>query len=606
MRNMLEGIEVDDVRYFEELNFQSSHLIDTISEWLTDPAGLPLVLQGDPGSGREYCLEAACYSRKLYDRPWKIVSMDWAREERCDPEKMAERLIEERPDLSREHIDWLTRFAETFNLTKGPVICFDVVSSLILNIPNIVNFVKIIYAEHTAPIRKQPEIDPLNRLRTFLKTILKKYNLILHIRNADHLDFATSLKLRKGVCKNLDDAAKPRQQHGRLLFACSCSTVTRPTDLLSFNHDRILSLSVEASISEQTLRRRIDRNFSPNRFSDELISQLHQHGRVKQEEKFSFSVRIFVVVKELLKRKMLIQKGGCWVRNPNMHDDELTVVIGTPLYDQYVNRLATITPDDLRDDVERFMELAALCRQWIPAQLLMKHMKLDEERADRLVDCLDDVFVDTEPALLIDEQYGYPGFAELCSEKDIAIYRFESPLLAAHQRPENHKQEAENLLAFFDDQLPKNNRAAAALCWQVAEQARPEVQERWRERLVWYYEPTMAGRFSDTLLARMEAGLVSPRALLDRAKEEGDRQSVHFLQAIICACDRWYEEQGGVPDNLEGGLFFNLFGSLLDDLGCYEEALDKHEASLTIAKSLLPGDHLNIATSLNNIGSALI
>ncbi|CAK8720950.1 hypothetical protein GKODMF_12545 [Candidatus Electrothrix gigas] len=605
MRNMLGEIEVDNVRYFEELNFQSSQLIDDIAEWLTDPAGLPLVLQGDPGSGGEYCLKAACYNaRNVCGLPWKVISIDWTRKASRDPQKIVERLREERPDLNKEHIDWLMRFAETFNLPKGPVVCFDVVSSLILNIPNIVNFIKTIYNEHDNPKYVVPGTDSSQRLISFLKTVSKQYNLVLHILHADLSDLATLFDFRDNICKPHDDVAKATQQQGRLLFACSCSSITRTTDLVSSNHDRILSVFVESSISEQTLRSRMDRNFSPNRFSDELIAYLHEHGRAKEGDRFSFSIRIASVVAELLEEKILVQQGGCWILNPKTTEEEISKVIGAPLQSLCTDRLNAIE-QDLRPTAKRFMELAALCRQWIPVQLLTQYMELDEEREEQLFDCLDDIFVDNEPALLIDEQYGYPGFADFCFEQEIAIYRFVSPLLAVARRPGDYQQEAEKLLAFFDEKLPKNDRAAAALCWQVAEQAGSEVRERWRERLAWYFEPEMAERFSDMLVAKLHAGLVSVDYLLKQMNKEKERQSIWLFKAVISACDRWYQEQGGVPSSHTGGLFLDMFGWLLTRLGRHEEALTKHVTGLEIKKQFLLTDHHIIAVSLNNIGLAL-
>ena len=60
MDNGNRGFHVMDSTYFGKLNFHSSRLIEEIAEWLTDPAGFPLVMQGEVGSGREYCLQAAC------------------------------------------------------------------------------------------------------------------------------------------------------------------------------------------------------------------------------------------------------------------------------------------------------------------------------------------------------------------------------------------------------------------------------------------------------------------------------------------------------------------------------------------------------------------
>jgi tetratricopeptide (TPR) repeat protein len=601
MRNTLREVKIDDARYFEELNFQSSRLLEEIREWLVDPAGFPLVLQGDPGSGRKYCLEAACYSRQLYNRSWTVISVDWEQQYNADPQKLVDWLLKNQRNIRKENLDWLTRISNSFNLSKGPVVGTGWLAVL-ANLPNILNFAKTIHAEHSAPVKTVSEKDPFAPLRCLLKSVLPDRNLILHIRKADLLDSGAASELRD-ICETLDDGTG--QQHGRLLFACSCSSGTRPVQLLGCRSDQVEIVYVEG-LSERNLRRYMDRNFSPNKFDDDLITDLHWFGRATEDNRICSRDQVVLAVDRLLKEKVLIPKGGCWVKNPKKSEEEVNKLIGRPLRKLCKDRIASITPDELREDADKFMELAALCQQWIPAQLLMKHMELSEERIERLVDCLNDVFVDTEPALLIDEGYGYPGFAELCSEQQIAVYRFVSPSLAASRRPKrNPEQKAEELLAFFEKELPENNRAAAALCWQVAEQTRPEIQERWRDRLAWYYEPTMTDRLSDALLARMEAGLVSPGALLDRAAKEEEQQSVYFLQAIICACDRWYEGQGGVPENQEGALFFSLFGVLLGNFGQYEEALAKQEAALEILQRILSADHPHIATSLNNIGLTL-
>ncbi len=601
MAVLQEGLQVNEGRYFTELNFHPLRLREELREWLIDPTGLPLVLQGEKGVGRLYSLQAACYNQELHDLPWAVLSMNGEQLNCSDPQQMIQWLLKEQEELRKRKIDWKSLLTNHPEIQLGPLPGLSL--TLIIKSSETSRVARTLLDVCTVPRKSLLGGDPFAALRRLLKIVLADCNLILHIKTADLLDVGTVgglLNLRE----LLDRAAMTEQRHGRLLFACSCSPDTRPADLLSRRNDEIHRASVQG-ISERDLRACLDQNFPPNCFGKGQIAGLHLCGRAREEDRLASSSRIAGIVGELLKEKLLIWDEDCWQFNPHL-PDSVNEVLGSSFLEQYQQRLDIIESDDLRKDVDQFIELAALCPQWIPVQLLIGYMKLNEERAELLVDCLDDLFVDTEPALLVDEQYGYPGFAEFCAEQEIALYRFAAPMLAASQRPKSDpEKKAEELLGYFEKKLPKSNRVAAALCWQLAEQAGMEVQERWRERLGWYFEPKMARRFADTLLARMEAGLVSPRALLNRAEDEIEQQPVHLLQAIICACDRWYEVQGGVPGNLEGALFFGMFGSLLDDLGYYEEALEKHESAFAIRQRILPEDHPNIGVSLNNIGVTL-
>ena len=113
--------------------------------------------------------------------------------------------------------------------------------------------------------------------------------------------------------------------------------------------------------------------------------------------------------------------------------------------------------------------------------------------------------------------------------------------------------------------------------------------------------------FSNFLFHRLESGIVSPITILKQI-ESGLKNmyvTTHCLEAVVSACGRWYESQHGYPDNMEGSLFFSLNGKLLNDLGRYDEALEKEIVGLKIEQRVLPADHPNIAASLNNMGNTL-
>ncbi|WYD82197.1 MAG: tetratricopeptide repeat protein [Candidatus Electrothrix gigas] len=596
MRNMLGEIEVDNVRYFEELNFQSSQLIDDIAEWLTDPAGLPLVLQGDPGSGRKYCLQAACYNQQFFNRPWTVVSIDWAQQGCQEPQQLLDWLAKHRR-IKKKQFDLLAELVDSFNLDKSPIVLTNLTVFILSNLPNAINLGRKLLAACSISGKALPDQDSMRLLRYLLESILPDRNLILHICNADTLDLGMAGALLH-TCTALDNEARAEQRHGRLLLALSCLPATRPVDLLACRRDRITLVYVDNDLSEQNLRESLDRNFSPNHFEEDLIAALHFYGKAKREDRLCSAARVATAVGELLEKNLLIWDNDCWQFNPYRAEQNFHTVIGIPLSELYQKRLTTL-PSEMQEEADRFMVLAALCRQWIPQQLLLDYMGLDEDRGDLLIDSLDTAFVDTEPALLIDEQYGYPGFPEL------AIYRFAVPLLAVSLLSGDMTQEAEKLLAFLEPHLPGNNQTATALCRQLAEQAGPKVQERWQKGLMWRAAPEQAAYFSDMLLAKLHAGLVSVDYLLKQMNKEKERQSIWLFKAVISACDRWYQEQDGVPTNLGGSFFLHLFGHLLYDLGQYKDALQKYEASLKIGQQVLPLDHQDIAINLSNIGSTL-
>jgi tetratricopeptide (TPR) repeat protein len=596
MPELHSGHRVDEGRYFGELNFHPSHLRDELRGWLGDEAGFPLVVQGEAGSGRQYCIEAACCGHDLHGLPWKMVSIDWQLRGCQTLKELVQRLADQ-PEIRNNKIDWLGLVARSVDLEKGPSPSATVPLTIVLQVANTLDLARKLLAACSIPNRPVPGREAFTALRRLLKTVLVERNLILHIRNADILDMGMTKELLN-LRRFLDAEAMAEQRQGRLLLAFSCSPAIRATELLGRRKDRILIAETE-SPTQQELRRLMDRNFSPNSFDDDLITALHKYGRADEQDQHGFPARIAAAVAELLDEGVLIPEDGEWRVNPESSPERISTIIGPPLYREYQERLDTIDPA-LQPQAERFMELAALCRQWIPQLLLAEYMGLDEEQGDELLDCLEEAFVETEAPLLIDEQYRSPGFSQ------IAVYRFAVPLLAVSLLPRsNRSREAEELLAFLEERLPKNDHAAAALCWQLAQQARPGVQERWREKLAWHFAPELAERFADMLLKKMRAGLLAPRHLLERAVKEFDWQSIHFLQAVISACERWYQEQGGVPANWDGALFLSLFGILLDDLGHYEEALGKHEAALEIEQRVLPADHPNIATSFNNIGFTL-
>ncbi|HSG39697.1 MAG TPA: hypothetical protein VLE27_08675, partial [Thermoanaerobaculia bacterium] len=78
---------------------------------------------------------------------------------------------------------------------------------------------------------------------------------------------------------------------------------------------------------------------------------------------------------------------------------------------------------EISDRVQRFLDLAALCGENVPAGLLFHHLEWDEDQQEELLDLLDEELVETDKTrLFLDHQYTHPSFPGL------QTYSFLSPL----------------------------------------------------------------------------------------------------------------------------------------------------------------------------------
>ena len=170
MDNGKKRLQVTESTYFGKLNFHSSRLIEEIAEWLTDPAGFPLVMQGEVGSGREYCLQAACYNQQFYNLPWTIVPIDWAQQGCREPQQLLDWLAK-RQEISKKDFDLLAELVDSFNLDKSPIVLTNLAVFILSNLPNAIDLGKKLRAAWSIPGKCLPEQDSLTPLRCLLENI---------------------------------------------------------------------------------------------------------------------------------------------------------------------------------------------------------------------------------------------------------------------------------------------------------------------------------------------------------------------------------------------------------------------------------------------------
>ena len=601
---MLNKDQVSTETYYRQLNFHPTRLLDAIRTWMVDSHGfMPLALQGKRGSGREYCLEAVAHQKTWQDFPFTVVTIDWDEQSGGDGISLQQWINRQLQASGGKATSWNRLFAQAFDLSVQPTPSSTLPITFVLKIAATLAVARTLL--ETCIIssgRDLPEIDPYTMTCRLLERSLTDQCLIINIRNADLLDKASAERWLN-LTMALDQQALAGQRHGRLLLALSCSEEARPVELLGLRREKINIVSL-AELSRSELGRVLDRNFRPNNFSNDFVDNLHLYGSMGGEKRFSYPAMLGRAFGLLLVKNLVVRGDDCWSVDHERHGvaEEIATVIGEPLVRFYHKRLACID-DTHRADAERFMEMTALCGKWAPQELLMEYIGIkNEDDQDALLDCLEAAFVEVEPQILIDEEYTLPGFPQT------AVYRLAIPLLALILMPQHRMTtNAVGLLAFLEKRLPLRSRAEAGLLWELATRAGDQVCENWRERLGWYLDQEMSKSLEERLFRDLKEGNIRAGSLLTWALHErnSNQRSTSLFLAITKACDHWYESQDGVPENLEGGWFYNLCAVTLNDLGHHTEALEKQMAALVLAQRIFPQNHPNIASILSSIGYTL-
>jgi tetratricopeptide (TPR) repeat protein len=257
-------------------------------------------------------------------------------------------------------------------------------------------------------------------------------------------------------------------------------------------------------------------------------------------------------------------------------------------------------PLEVADRLQRFVDLAALCGENVPAEVLFHHLELTDEQREDLLDLVDEELVETaEIRLFVDHQYGHPSFPGLLT------YSFLSPLLRhAFLEPLSAKRGrlAGELLDFLNRSVPVHSRGMALLRFNLAgfledDQAR---QFFLRELRVW-----IGPGETEALTAELSAGIVdgrtSARDLLGAARQtEGFWPPFRRIAFVEAA-----RPHAGDLDPEERLELHNLRAEILRDLQRAPEAIAEARLSLAEAEATHGPDHAATARALNLLGILL-
>jgi tetratricopeptide (TPR) repeat protein len=256
------------------------------------------------------------------------------------------------------------------------------------------------------------------------------------------------------------------------------------------------------------------------------------------------------------------------------------------------------------DRLQRFLDLAALCGQNVPAELLFHHLELDEEEQEELLDTLDEELVENDDQrLFVDHQYGHPSFPGLLT------YSFLSPLVnRALLEPvpaDKQRRLAQELLEFVDQSVPLHTRGMELLRLALADHLEDDTRRTLHRRdlRVWIGEEEV-----DELAASLARGLEpdaeprqTPDDLLAIARETDGRWPPHVRMAFVEAVRQ--RPAGLTP---HGTVRYPLLrASLLREMGRRPEALEDARAGLEKAREVYGPDHAATSDAMSLLGVVL-
>ncbi|HEY0515192.1 MAG TPA: tetratricopeptide repeat protein [Thermoanaerobaculia bacterium] len=246
------------------------------------------------------------------------------------------------------------------------------------------------------------------------------------------------------------------------------------------------------------------------------------------------------------------------------------------------------------DRLQRFLDLAALCGENVPAEILFHHMELEEEERDEILDVIDEDLVETEELrLFIDHQYGHPSFPGLLT------YAFVSPRLRhafLEPVPEaKREQMAGELLEFLNRSVPIHTRGMALLRLSLAGYLHNEDMRRFfqRELRVWIAE----GEVAD-LTAELVDSQIGARDLLGTATQAIGHWPPHYRLAFLDAARR-HPEELAAAERVE---LHNQRAEALRELQRFPEALEEARLALEEARAAHGPEHPTAVRGLNLLG----
>ncbi len=249
---------------------------------------------------------------------------------------------------------------------------------------------------------------------------------------------------------------------------------------------------------------------------------------------------------------------------------------------------------EIADRLQRFLDLAALCGQNVPAEILFHHLELDEEQREEILDRIDEDLVENEALqLFVDHQYGHPSFPGLLT------YAFLSPrinhALLEPVPAAKREQISGELLELLNRSVPLHSRGMTLLRLSLAGNLQADEARRFfqRELRVWIGE----GEVADLTAELMQSGL-GAGDLLATAQQTAAHWPAHYRVAFLDAA----RTRSGELSPAERVELRNLRAEALRESQRLPEAVEEARLSLSEARAVHGPEHPTAIRALNLLG----
>ena len=249
------------------------------------------------------------------------------------------------------------------------------------------------------------------------------------------------------------------------------------------------------------------------------------------------------------------------------------------------------------DRLQRFLDLAALCGQNVPAEILFHHLELDEEQREEILDRIDEDLVENEALqLFVDHQYGHPSFPGLLTYATLSP-RINHALLEPVPAAKREQLSGE-LLELLNRSVPLHSRGMTLLRLSLAGNLQADEARRFfqRELRVWIGE----GEVADLTAELMQSGL-GAGDLLATAQQTAAHWPAHYRVAFLDAA----RTRSGELSPAERVELRNLRAEALRESQRLPEAVEEARLALSEARAVHGPEHPTVIRALNLLGILL-
>ncbi|EIJ34502.1 tetratricopeptide repeat protein [Thiothrix nivea] len=498
-------------RQYRWLNFHPATETQAVQDWFAASKTkfrehqqvYPLVLQGDVGSGRRYLLEAAHFRQTYAGLPVVVFHWDMELRDAPDPEAQFEHMQARLEDFEQQlemqnpslwgRLQTLGDAVDAKLSTKfGP-------ADMSVNL-------KKVFAALFWPTAKPDSGDEnanvFDQAEALFRQLLQDSNVILHVRNAELLDMGLLEKLWHTVRWLNDDADAGR---GFMGLAFSFPPAFPLAELLGDRARYVLASVMPLSPQRAliALRETFGKRIADDEFMRWLLTHTALHSGVVDAE------HLGELLDKLMDEGLLTQQEGSWFFAPADDLERWRKVVGRNIEELWQSR-RKLVPADQQSLLRRLFGLAALGGEWIPVDVLLDYLGVNDRNArDDLIDVLDDVYVNASPALLHCADWHFAGMQD-----QGLVYRFQSPLLTALLiDPATRQEQAHKLLDWLQKRWSPPSRNQAAYLLRLANHAARAVAHTLRERLAWQVESEFAAELQQHVRDKLESGELSVATL---------------------------------------------------------------------------------------------